>query len=610
MSVVLLDVLRHNNVQIDWCLTGPGDNYCGLAPSFPATFGQMLYQFSDPKINLKGRSTQTLIGGICLDEQCGNFTAVALHSSGCTYTAQLYKNGTLSLLSLVDALMNVEQVTIDSMKRVAGDKNVLHYGLVRRENERNWEADGFRDVSGERVSPCVITACHVFLSRCSGELTHRALGSRVELCALCFSRVVPFVVPLVLPLQFVRPVNVTRICDMDQWNTSTAGSMVPHNCSRVDGAQEPEGQSFLGPIAVAHINASNPDVGVDKLCSDMANALRRSAAALASTQDVVASGLREGAFLSPKPERLSITELVLSIVTAIQGVAVVFVLLFVQAGEVGVRVMRLRHWFLHAWTYVRGLQAPPPFQEAESFGEGRILRLLGPLALAAILFVYVPAFSSSGERSVDGGSAWLALPHICSRRSNPRPLGCPTLSRAHFIRAYFVSARRLLRIEVLPLGFAFHAENEAVKWEGVFAHVDLAVISPGPRNGSIACSAGVPFVVVALVGQARYMKTYWWKLLVAVVVLVPAAGLLIIIRAVTWYMWEEEPQPLEAVANEDDLVIEGVANGEEQAAGRVHGSQANRGHPAGSTTVRHVSGTSSARRPPSAATLRHRSTVC
>lgn len=151
MSVVLLDVLRHKYVHGHSCLTGTGDNFCGLAPSHPASLGQMMYTFSDPKLNLVGRSTQTLTGGICLDGQCGNLTTVALHDSGCTYAAEQSPDGTPgSLLSLVSALTSVELVSNATMNGTAGDR-VLHYGLVRRDSERIWEADGFRDVRCERV---------------------------------------------------------------------------------------------------------------------------------------------------------------------------------------------------------------------------------------------------------------------------------------------------------------------------------------------------------------------------------------------------------------------------------------------------------------------------
>lgn len=177
MSVVLLDLLRHRRVHDDWCLTGPGDNFCGLAPSFPANFGQMLYTFSDPELNLQGRSTQTLIGGVCLDEQCGHFTTAALNDSSCTYVAELFPNGTMSLLSLVDALTTVEKVSIASMNALAGKRRVLHYGIVHRDNERNWEADGFRGVSRQRVVQCVspFIASHECLSHFSWKLIPHAL---------------------------------------------------------------------------------------------------------------------------------------------------------------------------------------------------------------------------------------------------------------------------------------------------------------------------------------------------------------------------------------------------------------------------------------------------
>lgn len=163
-------------------------------------------------------------------------------------------------------------------------------------------------------------------------------------------------------------------------------------------------------------------------------------------------------------------------------------------------------------------------------------------------------------------------------------------------------------VEFLPLGFAFASEKQAHDWMGTFAHVDLAVIAPGPNNGGIACSTGVPFVVIALLGQARYINTHWRILLVSWLLLAPATVLLLITRAFTW-QWVEAPQPV-AVA-EEEIVSDEVGAGadepgtgtdesdtgsDEAVAGSAVGQEVRPGPVGGSATEHHATGTSSARR--------------
>lgn len=199
---------------------------------------------------------------------------------------------------------------------------------------------------------------------------------------------------------------------MSQWNTSAPpDSMVPRNCLGGGGTEVADDRSFLHNVPVAHISDSNPDGGVGSMCSELATILRRSAATLASTQDVVASGLRDGAFLSSKPSRLSATEMVLVIVTAAQGVVVVFVLLFVQPDEWGHRAVRLWRRVRREWNRLRRRQPAPSHQDAAPTEWGPTGRLCVLLALATGLFVYVMAPPWSDERSADGDtqSAGLAL---------------------------------------------------------------------------------------------------------------------------------------------------------------------------------------------------------
>lgn len=179
-------------------------------------------------------------------------------------------------------------------------------------------------------------------------------------------------------------------------------------------------------------------------------------------------------------------------------------------------------------------------------------------------------------------------------------------------RVVFVRVVGLLpsSVEFLPLGFAFTSAKEAHRWKGTFAHVDLAVIAPGPDDGAIACSTGVPFVVIALLGQASYINTHWRLLLAAWLLLAPATLLLLIVRAVTW-SWVQAPQPV-APAEEEMMAVEGDASvdepgagtdesgtrSDEAAAGGVGGPEAPPGPAGGATAAHPATGTSSARRAP------------
>lgn len=551
MSVVLLDVLRHKYVHGHSCLTGTGDNFCGLAPSHPANIGQMLYTFSDPKLNLVGRSTQTLTGGICLDGQCGNLTTVALHDGDCTYAAEQKADGNPgSLLSLVSALTSVELVSNATMNATSGGR-VLHYGIVLRDNKRIWEADGFRGVRYERVCPdvesCVSAMLFLFfLSSCSARLTPHLLWA-VDwnfVSFVCFFwRCACHCLPRSLPLQFARPVRTTQACDMSQWDTSVRPTaapkdkdLAPHNCDGSGGVDVSNGSSFTKASRIVHIRDSNPQGSVGKMCSGLATILRRSASTLGSTQDVVASGLREAAFLSPKPPLVSQTEAVLAIVTAAQGVVVAIVLLFVEAEEWGLLISRLFRRLFR--------QRPPPQVPAAdtSLGE-RLGRLVGLLLLSVGLTVYVDVLLLNDVRQADGDSSRRVWLRACSRRSNSRSSGCllllcapPTCLTVLCVGLFLFS------VEFLPLGIAHASEAEAKGWEGVFAHVDLAVIAPGANNDNIACSTGVPFVVISLLGQARYIDTVWQRLDRWFWALGTVAGVLHVARVCQWAFKSRAPQ--------------------------------------------------------------------
>lgn len=188
------------------------------------------------------------------------------------------------------------------------------------------------------------------------------------------------------------------------------------------------------------------------------------------------------------------------------------------------------------------------------------------------------------------------------------------VASVHSVRVRFVQLVGLLAssVEFLPLGFAVASEKQAHQWKGAFAHVDLAIVVPGTSNGAIACSTGVPFVVIALLGQARYINTHWRILLVSWLLLAPATLLLLIIRAFTW-QWVEAPQPV-AVADEPMVSGKVDANGsgtglDEAASGSAVGHGGHPGPAGGSATEHSATGTSSAHRAPHEALRRRRSST-
>lgn len=168
---------------------------------------------------------------------------------------------------------------------------------------------------------------------------------------------------------------------------------IPQGCSGRGGYEVPEGSTFTNASRIAIINDSNTQVTgpVGNLCSRLSTTLLLSASTLASTQDVLSTGLRDAAFLAPKPDRLSVTEVVLSTVAAAQGVAVTFVLLFVQADEWGPRIMRLRHWPHRRWFQLLRQPVPPHVIAADPRAGGRTTRLCGLLLVTAGLTVMFDA---------------------------------------------------------------------------------------------------------------------------------------------------------------------------------------------------------------------------
>lgn len=119
---------------------------------------------------------------------------------------------------------------------------------------------------------------------------------------------------------------------------------------------------------------------VNKQCKSLGHALLQSASSIASSQDTVASGLHDGAFLDPKPQLKSASEVWLSIVTAVQGVVVAFLLLFVDTDA---RARQILDWWRSLGTRGRGLPPHPPVR-AEELSELELARLRWCLLLLTL----------------------------------------------------------------------------------------------------------------------------------------------------------------------------------------------------------------------------------
>jgi len=113
----------------------------------------MMYTFRDGVAQLEGHAVQTMITGICLNDDCDKTATVTLHPqqggvATCSY--QLTPEGELS--SVVRALTNVETVRVDNVKAAAANPDkFLTYGPVNRSVGQHWSAIGIRLVRlGER----------------------------------------------------------------------------------------------------------------------------------------------------------------------------------------------------------------------------------------------------------------------------------------------------------------------------------------------------------------------------------------------------------------------------------------------------------------------------
>lgn len=125
-------------------------------------------------------------------------------------------------------------------------------------------------------------------------------------------------------------------------------------------------------------------------------------------------------------------------------------------------------------------------------------------------------------------------------------LDCPELVRSR-------------RVEFLPLVIVVAQEGEAHRWKGVFAHVDLVAMMPGPESGNIslpkpvsafppvpdsvlaapapglACSTGITFVLIPVLGRARHMHTRFVPLAVALAVVLLISVTFIAVRVTLWW---------------------------------------------------------------------------
>jgi len=126
---------------------------------------------------------------------------------------------------------------------------------------------------------------------------------------------------------------------------ATASGSLPPGCGSCDGPSatappsdpatatallsEPAAGSFPAPPArFVHIGDVGNTGELATKCSRHGDTLRVAAAAAASTQDAVATGLEGRAFLSDPPPLVSEPEIWLSAVAALQGLVALFYLLF------------------------------------------------------------------------------------------------------------------------------------------------------------------------------------------------------------------------------------------------------------------------------------------
>lgn len=487
MSAVIQDLLRHLNVEQHPCLRGPFETRCGLSPTHPATLGVSVYEFNDTETGLTGHAAQTEVAGICLDAACIKITTVALHRpslgsapppsarhggvAACSY--QLVPGG--SLTSMVAAMATVEEVNISALAAERG-VNLSDYGVVVRHADRTWRAEVFRDV----VLPIPADATPL-----SCNLTQLGVAGLDSYAEGLSAKGDPSLTPRL---------------------SATSNAMFSSGCTLLDGTPyrgSPDGGAVAPPpgtgtfpAAPEFLHAADVDVEgtASRHCSRFGDLLRVVASSGASSQDAVATGHQAANFLSKIPPLVSSIEVALLVVTAMQGLFAAFVLLFVGPDE---RLRRFeatyrlwRHW------------APLPRNEKVTVP--RRERVVPRVVLLAVVVV-------------------------------------------------------IAVVEFLPLVIVVAQEREAHKWNGVFAHVDLVAMMPGPEGGNtslpqpvsafppvpdsvlaapapgLACSTGITFVLIPVLGRARHMHTRFVQLAVALAVVLLISVTLVAVRVVLWW---------------------------------------------------------------------------
>jgi len=135
--------------------------------------------------------------------------------------------------------------------------------------------------------------------------------------------------------------------------------------------------------AFCSVSDVNKNETVYDVCSRFGHVLREVATNTASSQDPEATGVSQSALLSARPSLVSTTDMVLSVVTAVQGLVAAAILLFQREKE---RLRSAVNWYRRA----RGQEALPNFPGSSTRpGQLRLARCLLML-LALVVVVYVP----------------------------------------------------------------------------------------------------------------------------------------------------------------------------------------------------------------------------
>ena len=140
--------------------------------------------------------------------------------------------------------------------------------------------------------------------------------------------------------------------------------------------------------AFCSVSDVNKNETVYDVCSRFGHVLREVATNTASSQDPEATGVSQSALLSARPSLVSTTEMVLSVVTAVQGLVAAAILLFQREKE---RLRSAVNWYRRA----RGQEALPNFPGASTPPDQLRLARCLLMLLALVVVVYVP-FSGCG----------------------------------------------------------------------------------------------------------------------------------------------------------------------------------------------------------------------